>query len=62
MPPDLPPRSDNFFEPDAPPLPDRSLDVDEGEGEYEEFLEAPPPVPTGLCLNWLKVKCQTFCI
>ncbi|XP_028426072.1 src substrate protein p85-like isoform X2 [Perca flavescens] len=46
--PDLPPRSDNFPEPDAPPLPDRSADVDEGDGEYEEFLEAPPPVPTAI--------------
>ncbi|KAM8740667.1 src substrate protein p85-like isoform 1-T1 [Acanthopagrus schlegelii] len=45
-PPALPPRSDDFLEPDAPPLPHRSADADEEEndGEYEE-LETPPPVP-----------------
>uniref|UniRef100_A0A8C9ZJS1 Hematopoietic cell-specific Lyn substrate 1 n=1 Tax=Sander lucioperca TaxID=283035 RepID=A0A8C9ZJS1_SANLU len=59
MPPDLPSRSDNFLDPDAPPLPDRSADM-EDEGEYEDLL--PPPELTGLCLNWLKVKCQTFFI
>lgn len=50
-PPALPPRSDDFLEPDAPPLPHRSADVDEEEndGEYEE-LEPPPPVPPGLSL------------
>ncbi|XP_031169327.1 hematopoietic lineage cell-specific protein isoform X2 [Sander lucioperca] len=40
MPPDLPSRSDNFLDPDAPPLPDRSADM-EDEGEYEDLL--PPP-------------------
>ncbi|XP_034720009.1 hematopoietic lineage cell-specific protein [Etheostoma cragini] len=46
VPPDLPPRSDNFLELDVPPLPDRSADVEEDEGEYED-LDAPPPVLTG---------------
>lgn len=55
-PPALPPRSEDFEEPDAPPLPDRSELVDDGEGEYEELSEAPPPPPpTGLSLNLLQV-------
>uniref|UniRef100_A0A8C9ZS02 Hematopoietic cell-specific Lyn substrate 1 n=1 Tax=Sander lucioperca TaxID=283035 RepID=A0A8C9ZS02_SANLU len=45
MPPDLPSRSDNFLDPDAPPLPDRSADM-EDEGEYEDLL--PPPELTDL--------------
>ncbi|XP_071359071.1 src substrate protein p85-like isoform X3 [Trachinotus anak] len=46
-PPVLPPRSDDFLEPDAPPLPHRSADVDEDEGEYEDIAEPPPPPSTG---------------
>ncbi|XP_032361415.1 src substrate protein p85-like isoform X2 [Etheostoma spectabile] len=45
VPPDLPPRSDTFLEMDVPPLPDRSADVEEDEGEYED-LDTPPPVLT----------------
>ncbi|XP_044042213.1 src substrate protein p85-like isoform X2 [Siniperca chuatsi] len=45
-PPALPPRSDDFLDLDAPPLPDRSEyeDEDEDEGQYEELAELPPPV------------------
>uniref|UniRef100_A0A3Q0QXG8 Hematopoietic cell-specific Lyn substrate 1 n=1 Tax=Amphilophus citrinellus TaxID=61819 RepID=A0A3Q0QXG8_AMPCI len=43
-PPALPPRSDEFTERDAPPLPDRSADVDTDEGEYED-IGHPPPAP-----------------
>lgn len=59
-PPALPPRSDDFLDQDAPPLPHRSAAVEdeEDEGEYEELAELPPPAPTGLCLP--SVKCQTF--
>lgn len=60
-PPDLPARSDDFLEIDAPPLPHRSADVEEEEdedgGEYEELAEPPPPALTGLCLP--SVKRQT---
>lgn len=54
-PPALPPRSDDFLDEDAPPLPDRSADVEEDEGDYEELAEAPPlpPKEEGLCLSQL---------
>ncbi|XP_029969591.1 src substrate protein p85-like isoform X4 [Salarias fasciatus] len=43
-PPPLPPRSDDFPDPDAgPPLPERSAGLDEDEGDYEDISEPPPP-------------------
>lgn len=63
QPPDLPPRSEEFLELDAPPLPERSAQVDSqedevgDEGEYEELVEPPPAPLTGL--RRPSVKCQT---
>lgn len=53
-PPELPARSDDLLDAEAPPLPYRSNAVEEEEedddGEYEELAEpAPPPTPPGLC-------------
>lgn len=44
-PPALPPRLDDFEEPGAPPLPERSIDVDDDDGEYEDIGHPPPPPP-----------------
>lgn len=57
-PPILPPSSDDFLDADAPPLPERSAEVDEDEGDYEELAEVPPPPPaqTGLCSNLLQFE------
>lgn len=50
-PPALPPRSSDFLETDAPPLPHRSTEEEEEEdddkGVYEELSEAAPPVSEG---------------
>ncbi|XP_076578686.1 src substrate protein p85-like isoform X2 [Chaetodon auriga] len=58
-PPALPPRSDDFLDPDAPPLPVRSADVDnvEDDGDYEELAEPPPPVPTGVDNDYEDLTC-----
>lgn len=41
----MPPRSDDFEEAGAPPLPERSIDVDDDDGEYEDIGHPPPPPP-----------------
>uniref|UniRef100_A0A7N6FEB9 SH3 domain-containing protein n=1 Tax=Anabas testudineus TaxID=64144 RepID=A0A7N6FEB9_ANATE len=41
-PPALPPRSDDFIDEDAPPLPYRSTEVEEDDGDYEDLAEGPP--------------------
>ena len=57
-PPALPPRSDDFLEPEAPPLPDRSAEVEHDEEDYEEIDEPPPlpPAETGLPPSRLQLK------
>ncbi|KAM4569502.1 src substrate protein p85-like isoform 2-T2 [Odontesthes bonariensis] len=56
QPPALPPRSDDLFEPDTHPLPDRSAEVDEVEGDYEDVAE-PPPVPTAKDNEYEDLSC-----
>lgn len=62
-PPSLPPRNADFFDSDAPPLPERSAGVEEVEddGEYEELaVPSPPPALSGLSQSRPSVKRQTF--
>ncbi|XP_041820281.1 hematopoietic lineage cell-specific protein isoform X2 [Chelmon rostratus] len=58
-PPALPPRSDDFLEPDVPALPSRSADVDyaEDDGDYEELAEPPPPVLTATDNDYEDLTC-----
>ncbi|CAB1437140.1 unnamed protein product, partial [Pleuronectes platessa] len=44
-PPALPPRSEDFLEPEAPPLPDRSADVEDDGGDYDTIDDRSPPPP-----------------
>lgn len=48
-PPGLPPRSDDLYQDDAPPLPSRALVEEEEQDEYNELAD-PPPMPAGLRL------------
>lgn len=59
-PPELPPRSDDLYEPEEPPLPPRPACVEEEEdgGEYSELAEPPLPEPTGLPL--IKALLEVF--
>lgn len=57
-PPSLPPRNADFFDSDAPPLPERSAGVEEVEddGEYEE-LAVPSPPPALSAVDYEDMSC-----
>ncbi|XP_068611291.1 src substrate protein p85-like [Brachionichthys hirsutus] len=59
-PPDLPPRCEDFLEPDAPHLPESqpNLDNEEDDGDYEEVAELSPPAPADADHDYEDLTCD----